>query len=115
MKIQSSSRLAVLKACTRFLPGLGVFFVSFALVTSNALAEASPTIGVTVTPDSAFQALFESYGNDNTLPDDWTGADGVLSVLLPDGRVCGTSPTRFSDWSGAMGRGRRVSRSLTTR
>jgi hypothetical protein len=87
MKIQSSSRFAVLKASTRFLSELGAFFVSFALVTSNALAEAPPTIGVTVTPDSVFQALFESYGNDNTLLDDWTGADGALSVLLPDGRV----------------------------
>ena len=87
MKIQSSSQFAVLKASTRFLSGLGVFFASFALVTSNALAEAPPTIGVTVTPDNAFQALFESYGNDNTLLDDWTGADGAMSVLLPDGRV----------------------------
>ncbi|PYJ78590.1 MAG: DUF4185 domain-containing protein, partial [Verrucomicrobia bacterium] len=31
--------------------------------------------------------MFESYGNDNTLLDDWTGADGALSVVLPDGRV----------------------------
>lgn len=31
--------------------------------------------------------MFEDYGNDNTLLDDWTGADGVLSVPLPDGRV----------------------------
>ena len=86
MEIQSSSRFAVLKVSTQFLSGLGVFFVSFALVTSNALAE-MPAIVVTATPDSAFQALFESYGNDNTLLDDWTGADGALSVLLPDGRV----------------------------
>jgi hypothetical protein len=49
-------------------------------------AEASTT-SVKVMPDAAFQALFESYGNDNTLLDDWTGADGALSVLLPDGRV----------------------------
>jgi len=31
--------------------------------------------------------MFESYGNDNTLLDDWTGSDGALSVVLPDGRV----------------------------
>lgn len=57
-----------------------------AVPSSNSLAEA-PAPTVTVTPDNAFQAMFESYGNDNTLLDDWTGADGALSVLLPDGRV----------------------------
>jgi hypothetical protein len=29
---------------------------------------------------------FETYGNDNALPDDWTGGDGTYSVDLPDGR-----------------------------
>ena len=56
------------------------------MVDSDALA-AVPTVTVTATPDIAFQALFESYGNDNALLDDWTGADGALSVVLPDGRV----------------------------
>src|SRR5207253_11025081 len=66
----------------------GGFRVSLAwlAVSPNALAEA-PARTVTATPDNAFQAMFESYGNDNTLLDDWTGADGALSVVLPDGRV----------------------------
>jgi hypothetical protein len=87
MKTKSFSRSAFLNA-SRLLSGCRVFLVSFALflVNSNALAVA-PRFAVTVTPDSAFQALFESYGNDNTLLDDWTGADGALSCVLPDGRV----------------------------
>src|SRR5436190_5374079 len=68
--------------------GLGAFVVSFALaiITSSVLA-AQSAIPITALPDATFQALFESYGNDNTLLDDWTGADGTLSVRLPDGRV----------------------------
>src|SRR5262245_57302812 len=64
------------------------FLVSLAWVvaSSSALAQA-PAPAVTVTPDTAFKTMFQSYGNDNTLLDDWTGADGTLSVLLPDGRV----------------------------
>jgi hypothetical protein len=58
----------------------------FLLAHSSALA-AEPGVAVTVTPDTVFQAIFEDYGNDNTLLDDWTGADGVLSVPLPDGRM----------------------------
>ena len=49
--------------------------------------EKASAITVTVVPDTTFQTLFETYGNDNTLLDDWTGSDGVLSVVLPDGRV----------------------------
>jgi hypothetical protein len=88
MKIKSPSRSAFLNAPTLLLSGLGVFLVSFALFTvdSRTLA-AAPTVTVRATPDTAFQGLFESYGNDNTLLDDWTGADGALSVALPDGRV----------------------------
>lgn len=88
MKTKSSSRSAFLNASTRLSSGLGVFLVSFGLlmVDSDARA-ANPTVTVTAAPDAAFQALFESYGNDNTLLDDWTGADGALSVALPDGRV----------------------------
>jgi hypothetical protein len=31
--------------------------------------------------------MFTTYGNDNSLTDDWTGGDGTYSVALPDGRV----------------------------
>jgi len=60
-----------------------------ALLTSAILfrSESASAVVVTVTPDAAFQAMFETYGNDNTLLDDWTGSDGVVSVELPDGRV----------------------------
>ena len=88
MKTKSSFQFAFLNALARRWFQRGGFLVSLAWLAagSNALAEA-PVAAVTVTPDSAFQAMFESYGNDNTLLDDWTGADGALSVLLPDGRV----------------------------
>ncbi|MEV3860908.1 hypothetical protein AB0J38_42190 [Streptomyces sp. NPDC050095] len=36
--------------------------------------------------DEATRA-WESYGNDNSRTDDWTGGDGTHSVALPDGRV----------------------------
>ena len=88
MKTKSLSRFAFLNAFARQWFQPGGFLVSLALLaaSSTALAQA-PATAVTVTPDAAFQAMFESYGNDNTLLDDWTGADGALSVLLPDGRV----------------------------
>ena len=88
MKIKSASRFAFLNAPVLLLSGWGVSLISFVflMVDSNALG-AAPAVAVTVTPDTAFQTLFQSYGNDNTLLDDWTGADGALSVLLPDGRV----------------------------
>jgi len=69
-----------------FQPGGFLVSLAWPAASSTALAEA-PAPAVTVTPDNAFQAMFESYGNDNTLLDDWTGADGALSVVLPDGRV----------------------------
>jgi len=88
MKRKSSARPVVLNTLVRRSCWLVVLLVGVALLTvdSNAQTEA-PAAGVRVTPDAAFQALFESYGNDDTLLDDWTGADGALSVLLPDGRV----------------------------
>src|SRR5215831_14792092 len=88
MKTKSWSRFGFLNALARRWFQPAGFLLSLALLaaSSNALAQA-PATTVTVTPDSAFQAMFESYGNDNTLLDDWTGADGALSVLLPDGRV----------------------------
>jgi hypothetical protein len=88
MKTKFSSRFAFLNAFARHLFQRGGFLVSLAWLaaSSTALAEA-PAPAVTVTPDNAFQAMFESYGNDNTLLDDWTGADGAMSVVLPDGRV----------------------------
>ena len=88
MKTKSWFRFAFLNALARQWFQAGAFLVSLAWLatSSNSLAEA-PAPAVTVTPDSAFQAMFESYGNDNTLLDDWTGADGALSVALPDGRV----------------------------
>ena len=88
VKAKSSFRFAFLNALARRWFQRGGFLVSLAwlAVSSNALAEA-PARTVTATPDNAFQAMFESYGNDNTLLDDWTGADGALSVVLPDGRV----------------------------
>ena len=88
MKTKSSSRFAFLNALARhwFQPGGFLVSLAWPAASSTALAEA-PAPAVTVTPDNAFQAMFESYGNDNTLLDDWTGADGSLSVVLPDGRV----------------------------
>jgi len=69
-----------------------VFLAATALValarsTSSQAAGDAPAVNVRVAPDPAFQAIFSGYGNDNTLLDDWTGADGALSVPLPDGRV----------------------------
>ena len=87
MKRKSSSKSTLLNALTRRLFALGACLVSFALLTVDSNAQAAPTAAVRVTPDNVFQALFESYGNDNTLLDDWTGADGALSVALPDGRM----------------------------
>jgi hypothetical protein len=46
-----------------------------------------------VTPATSFDAGWAAYGNDNTLTDDWTGADGAYSIRLPDGR----SVWSFSD------------------
>src|SRR5947207_15410968 len=88
MKTKCWFRFASLNALARQWFQPGGFLVSLALLAASptALAQA-PATAVTVTPDAAFQAMFESYGNDNTLLDDWTGADGALSVLLPDGRV----------------------------
>src|SRR5205823_628817 len=42
---------------------------------------------VSVTSDAAFQAMFDTYGNDNGRTDDWTGADGVYSIPLGEGSV----------------------------
>ncbi|MFI9645287.1 hypothetical protein ACIHAA_03165 [Streptomyces sp. NPDC052040] len=39
------------------------------------------------TADSALDAEFTRYGDDDTRADDWTGGDGTHSVRLPDGRV----------------------------
>src|ERR1051326_7455311 len=88
MKTKSWFRFAFLNAFARQWFQGGGFLVALAWLAanSNAVAQA-PTTAVTVTPDAAFQAMFESYGNDNSLLDDWTGADGALSVVLPDGRV----------------------------
>src|SRR6059058_1933824 len=88
MKAKSWFRFAFLNPLAWRWFQRGGFLVSLVwlAIGSNVLAEV-PVAAVTVTPDSAFQAMFESYGNNNTLLDDWTGADGALSVLLPDGRV----------------------------
>ena len=88
MKTKFWSRFGFLNSLARHWFQRGGFLVSLAWLaaSTNALAEA-PARTVMVTPDSTFQAMFESYGNDNTLLDDWTGADGALSILLPDGRV----------------------------
>jgi len=88
MKAKSSPRFAFLIALAKrsLQPGTCLVSLTWLATSSNALAAAAAT-AVTVTPDNAFQAMFESYGNNNTLLDDWTGADGALSVVLPDGRV----------------------------
>jgi len=88
MKTKSSWRFAFLNAFARhwFRPSGFLVSLAWLAASSTALAEA-PALAVTVTPDTVFQAMFESYGNDNTLLDDWTGSDGALSVVLPDGRV----------------------------
>src|SRR5207247_3656449 len=88
MKTKYSWRFAFLNAFARhwFQPGGFLVSLAWLAASSTALAKA-PALAVTVTPDTVFQAMFESYGNDNTLLDDWTGSDGALSVVLPDGRV----------------------------
>ena len=88
MKTKSSFRFVFLNALARhwFQSGGVLVALAWLAASSSSLAEA-PAPAVTVTPDNAFQAMFESYGNDNTLLDDWTGADGALSAVLPDGRV----------------------------
>src|SRR5215471_18711338 len=94
MKKTTTSQSAFFEKFLMFLVGSSrqccrtgfLFLLAWVIASSNALAQA-PALAVTVTPDTAFQAMFESYGNDNTLLDDWTGADSTLSVLLPDGRV----------------------------
>jgi hypothetical protein len=45
----------------------------------------APKIGA-ITRDTGMQSMFTAYGNNNSLLDDWTGADGNFSVRLPDGR-----------------------------
>jgi hypothetical protein len=88
VKTKSSFRFAFLNGFARHWFQRGGFLVPLAWLAAGSTAPAeAPARAVTVTPDTAFQAMFESYGNDNTLLDDWTGADGALSVLLPDGRV----------------------------
>jgi len=64
-----------------------VLLTLLALLGTTGSQVAAPAVKITVTPDAVFQEMFESYGNDNTLLDDWTGSDGILSVSLPDGRV----------------------------
>jgi hypothetical protein len=88
MKPKPSFRFAFLNAFARrqFQPACFLLPLAWLAASSTALAEVTAP-AVTVTPDNAFQAMFESYGNDNSLLDDWTGADGALSVVLPDGRV----------------------------
>src|SRR5436309_13299777 len=88
MKTKSSSRFAFLNAFARhwFQPGGFLVSLAWLAASSNALAEA-PAPAVNVTPDNAFQAMFESYGNNNTLLDDWTGADAALSVRSEERRV----------------------------
>src|SRR5947208_13646754 len=87
MKTKCWFRFAFLNAFARQWFQRGGFLVSLALLAASptALAQA-PATAVAVTPDAAFQAMFESYGNDNTLFDDWSGADWAWPVFLPDGR-----------------------------
>jgi hypothetical protein len=88
VKTKSSFRFAFLKGFAWLWFQRGGFLVPLAWLAASSTAPAeAPARAVTVTPDTAFQAMFESYGNDNTLLDDWTGADGALSAVLPDGRV----------------------------
>ena len=61
-------------------------FIALISIHGQVLGEV-PEAAVKVAPDTVFQAMFAAYGNDNTLLDDWTGADGAMSILLPDGRV----------------------------
>jgi hypothetical protein len=68
-------------------PWFVVVALLLAAPTSRAATKEVAAVAVKVTPDRAFQSMFETYGDDNTLLDDWTGADGALSILLPDGRV----------------------------
>lgn len=46
-----------------------------------------PGLAVRAVPDQRFNRAWADYGNDNSLSDDWTGADSSYSVALPDGRV----------------------------
>ncbi|WP_433477598.1 DUF4185 domain-containing protein [Spirillospora sp. CA-142024] len=47
---------------------------------------APPTFG-TATKNTSLNGKFTSYGNSNTLLDDWTGADTTYSLKLSDGRI----------------------------
>lgn len=48
--------------------------------------KAAPTFG-TASQNAALNGKFTSYGNSNTLLDDWTGADTTYSLKLSDGRI----------------------------
>jgi hypothetical protein len=58
---------------------------------------------VSVTPDATYRQMFETYGDDNTKLDDWTGADGAYSAPLPDGRVAWTFSDTFLGYVNADG------------
>jgi hypothetical protein len=56
-------------------------------IPSEAVASCGSGGRVTVTPDPAFEAMFDAYGDDNSRTDDWTGADGVYSIPVGDDTV----------------------------
>jgi len=66
-------------------------------------ASCSTASSVSVTPATSFQAMFDSYGNDNTRTDDWTGADGAYSIPLPGGDVAWSFSDTFLGQVGADG------------
>jgi hypothetical protein len=45
----------------------------------------APTV-TSAAPDTALDSRFDTYADDHTSPDDWTGADSTYSAPLPDGR-----------------------------
>jgi hypothetical protein len=56
-----------------------------------------------VSEDAGYAQMFQSYGDDNSRLDDWTGADGDYSALLPDGRVAWTFSDTFLGYVNADG------------
>jgi hypothetical protein len=54
--------------------------------TGAGATSCAPGVALSSSPDTAFNQMFASYGNNNRLTDDWTGGDGTYSIPLPDGR-----------------------------
>lgn len=79
------------------LGGLAALLVALTALLAPPAAAGTPTSGAEVcpgvavpqlqsaAPDAKLNAMFTSYGDDNTRTDDWTGADSTYSARLPGG------------------------------